>query len=481
MSDKDMLLSTHVPGLDAILGGGLSHPSMVVIIGTPGAGKTILASQILFHAARRGLQTNVFTSFSEGIEQYVHHLRSLEFFDAALLGSAVQLFTLSSLMAGDAISPDMAIARTIRSSGAKVVLLDGFQSADTLMPDHRSIRALLSALATQIRYLDTTLIVTIAGEAHDAAFHTEMTIADAGIALNYSVQGRRHQRLLEVMKLRGRAQQPGLHSYQITESGIQVFPRIESTPPLAARPPTRERMPFQLPALDQVLRGGPTAGTTTLLAGAPGVGKTTLGLHWALANAEPHAVSVFVSFAEHPEQLVRKAAAFGLELQGALDSGSVRIVRFSSADLNPDYVASVLLRELAAPEVRLLVLDDIGILLHELGERTRDYLGALNELVYQANVTGMYLLEIAAFDGLRVNLTNSPLAVLGDNVIVVQQYEIAGRLRRILAVLRMRLSFFDHTLQEFVLNDQGIQITTLDEQTLRLLTNSGQTQSGNIR
>ena len=126
MSDKDMLLSTHVPGLDAILGGGLSHPSMVVIIGTPGAGKTILASQILFHAARRGLQTNVFTSFSEGIEQYVHHLRSLEFFDAALLGSAVQLFT---------HTPPVALAepvadRTLARNGSAHIVLHGVGRKD---------------------------------------------------------------------------------------------------------------------------------------------------------------------------------------------------------------------------------------------------------------------------------------------------------------------------------------------------------------
>ncbi|KPV51569.1 hypothetical protein SE17_20445, partial [Kouleothrix aurantiaca] len=198
----------------------------------------------------------------------------------------------------------------------------------------------------------------------------------------------------------------------------------------------------------------------------------TLGLHWALAQAETAAASVFVSFAEHSEQLVRKAAALGLDLQRALDDGSVRIVRFRAADINPDYVTSVLLRELAAAEVHRLVIDDISVLLHELGERTRDYLGALNELVYGAHATGMYLHEIAAFDGLRVDLANSPLAVLGDNVIVMQQYEVAGALRRILAVLRMRLSFFDHTLRELVLDEAGIHITALDASLLRMLATS---------
>ena len=170
-----------------------------------------------------------------------------------------------------------------------------------------------------------------------------------------------------------------------------------------------------------------------------------------------------------PLSIARKAAAFGLDVQSAIDSGRVRVVRLASADLNPDHVATILLAELAKPEVSRLVIDDISILLHELGERTRDYLSALNDLVYSAQATGLYLLEIPPFDGLRVNLTNSPLAVLGDNVIVVQQYEIAGQLRRILAVLRMRLSFFDRTLRELILDQSGIRIATPDESTLHQL------------
>jgi circadian clock protein KaiC len=478
MTVEDTLLPTGLPGLDTILGGGFSHPSLAVIIGTPGAGKTVLASNIIFNAARQGLKTIVFTSFSEGPEQYVQHMSSLSFFEASRLGDSVQLFTVASGLTAKDTTPAAAIARTIRTTKAKVVLLDGFQSADSFLPADHSMRVLLSALATQIRYLDTTLLVTIAGEVRDAKFHTEMTVADAAIGLSYSVHERRHQRRIEVVKLRGRAQQPGLHSYSIDSAGIHVFPRIEGAALPPTRPATTDRAPFGLPELDRLLAGGPNVGTTTLLAGAPGVGKTTLGLHWALAQARPDAVSLFVSFAEHPQQLERKAAAFGLDLHSAIENGSIRVVRLAPADLNPDQVATTLLTELAIPEVCRLVIDDMTILLHELGERTRDYLSALNDIVYGANVTGLYLLEIAPFDGLRVNLTNTPLAVLGDNVIVVQQYEIAGALHRLLAVFRMRLSFFDRTLRELVLDEAGIRILASDESTLDLLATGAQLSGG---
>lgn len=148
MTVADVLVPTGVPGLDTILSGGLNRPSLAVIIGTPGAGKTVLASQILFNAARQGIKTLVFTSFSEGIEQYVQHMRSLEFFDASLLGGMVQLLTLNSQLTADDTAPATAIARVIRSTGAKLVLLDGFQGIEPMLSGDQSMRMLLSALAT---------------------------------------------------------------------------------------------------------------------------------------------------------------------------------------------------------------------------------------------------------------------------------------------------------------------------------------------
>lgn len=479
MTNEVTLLPTGVPGLDAVLAGGLDRPSLAVIVGAPGAGKTLLASQILFHAAGQGLKTLVFTSFSEGNEQYIHHLRSLSFFDGALLGDKIQLFTLHSLLTDTDDTPVAVIARTIRATGARLVLLDGFQNADPLLTPSQALRTLLAALAVQIRYLNTTILVTMAGDAHDPQHHTEMTVADVVISLNFGLHARRHRRLLEVVKLRGRAQQPGQHSYQLTQDGFVVFPRIEGLAQPGRHKMSTERAAFQLPELDKLLSGGPHVGTTMLLAGAPGVGKTTLGLQWALAEAQPEAVSVYLSFAEHAELLEYKAAAFGLDLRGAIERGKVRVVRFSAADLNPDQVAAALLAELASGEVRRLVLDDISILFHELGDRARDYISALNDLLYAARVTTLHLLEITPFDGMRLQLANAPLATLGDAMVVVQQYEIGGNLRRLLAVLRMRLSLFDRTLRELVLDEQGIRLLTPEESALGILA-VGAEQSGGI-
>jgi circadian clock protein KaiC len=200
----------------------LNRPALALIVGAPGAGKTILASQILFHVGRQGLQTLVFTAFSEGNDQYIAHLRTLEFFEPTLPGDTLKLFTLQSQLSAESQSPAGTIVQTIRSTGAKLVLIDGFQGAAPLLPEGQSVRALLAALAVQLRYLDATLLLTIAGDAHDPQLGAGLTVADVVISLAYTIQGRRHQRLLEVVKQRGRAQLAGLTSCmaQISQASI---------------------------------------------------------------------------------------------------------------------------------------------------------------------------------------------------------------------------------------------------------------------
>jgi circadian clock protein KaiC len=479
MTNAVTTFTTGIPGLDAVLGGGLSRRALALIVGAPGAGKTVLASHILFNAARNGMKALVVTAYSEGNEQYIEHMHNFGFFDQTLVGDAVKVFTLAGLGTEEDPSPAKTIAGTIRQSGANVVLLDGFQGAELLLPEQVHMREVLSALAIQVRYLDVTLLVTMAGDVRDTHLHSELTVADVAIGLHYSLAGSRHQRRLEVVKQRGRAQWPGLHSYRLDEQGIGVFPRLESYPLPATTPKSTERVPFGLAELDSLLGGGPTVGTTTLLAGAPGVGKTTLGLFWALADARPDARTLFVTFGEHEEQLVQKARAFGLDLSTAQANGHISILRILSTDLDPDRVAAQVLGELASGEVSRIVFDDFTVLVHELGDRTRDYLSALNNMAYRQNVTCLYLLETVPFDGLRVQVMNTPLAVLGDNVIVVQQYQIKGQLRRLLAVLRMRLSFYDHTLRELVLDESGVRVLPPSE-SMRSVLEMGAQLSGGV-
>jgi circadian clock protein KaiC len=458
MAPQGARISTAVPGLDPILDGGYTPNDLLFIIGAPGAGKTVLGSQMIFAAARAGLPTLILTTFSEGHVKLMEHLSGFAFYDNSLVGGPVQLLALQPLVTADPTATATTIARTIREAGAKLVLIDGFQSISPLLPEAANIRRLLASLSSQLSYLNATVIITLAGNARDPQQYAELTTSDSIIGLDYTLEARRHFRYLEVVKRRGGAQLPGQHYYQIDSMGISVFPRLEVYPEPASHPLLGGRATFGLLELDTVLGGGLTMGTSSVLAGAPGTGKTTLGLHWALNDAHADGYTVYVALHERPPQLQEKAATFGLDLSAALESGAVKLLWLEPIDLNPDIVAHALITALVGTGARKLVIDDVNPLVNALGSRAADYFAALSAHLYGEGITSLILLEIAPFTGLRVDLTDTPVGLLGENVVVLQQQEVGGSLRRILAVLRMRFSDYDRTIRELIFNAGGVRV-----------------------
>lgn len=458
MTDPGGPRLTSVPGLDVVLGAGLTEGELVFIVGAPGVGKTVLASQILFTAARDGLSSLIFTTYSESHVKLLEHLRSFDFFDESLIGDRITLLALPSLIGSEPSSAATIIARTIRESGVKFVLIDGFQGISALLPEPHALRQLLAALGSQLSYLGATVLVTFAGSIQNSITFPEFTTADTIINLAAASQRHLYTRCLEVIKRRGHAQLTGDHGYIIDSRGMTVLPRLESYPIPASGPYKTGRVTFGLPELDEMLGGGLTACSSTILAGGPGTGKTTLALYWALNDARPDNKTLYVSFRERAPQLEEKARAFGFDLEGAIASGALEILRFEPVELNPDLVAQQILNRLVEDQIQRFVFDDVNHLAQTLGSRATEYFAALAAHLYGDGVTSLILMGTAPFTGFHLDLTAMPAAVLGENLMMIQQIETDGKLRRLMAVLRMRFSDYDQTLRELVLNTQGIRV-----------------------
>ncbi|GAC1357923.1 MAG: ATPase domain-containing protein [Herpetosiphon sp.] len=457
MTVADPTIATGIPGLDPVIGGGLTPGAFVFIVGAPGAGKTVLASQIIFHAVRTGVNALVLTTLSEGNVKLIQHLHSFDFFDEAPVGNALHFLSLHTVLGGNLDTAATALVRTIRETGARMVLIDGVQGIDDFLSDAPLQHRLFAALSAASSYLDTTIIVTFSGNARDPELVRHLTTADVVVNMDYAVVGQRHTRYIDIIKHRGNAQLAGLHHYAITSQGITVFPRLEARALPEARPRPSGRAAFGLPELDALLGGGPNVGTITIIAGAPGTGKTTLALTWALAAAQPEDRTVMVSFLERKVDLREKATTFNLQLDQALNSGALSLIWLSSSEIEPDMVAATVLSALT-PTTTRVVIDDISVLLRTLGSRASDYLAALSNQLYAAGVTSLLLFEIEAFTGFHFNVGRTPLSQVADNALVIQQVAVDHVMYRLLAVLKMRFSDHQRVMRQLVLDSEGVRV-----------------------
>lgn len=456
--------TTNVPGLDAILGGGIPPHNLSFIIGAAGAGKTVLSMQIAMGYARQGIPVLFLTAFSESHDRLLEHMRPFSFFDPMLVGQQITLLSIFSMLQQDVDKAASEVLRTIRQLRAGLVVIDGMAGVRHLFTTEVQLRRFLQTLAAQLVYVDTTLLITY--EMSASSFDdqsAEMTMADAIIALHFRTRGLQHERWLEARKIRGQAHQNGLHRYQINGDGVVVYPRLETQHFDVSADLPEERVTFGVPALDALCGGGMPRTNSTLLVGSIGTGKTLLALQFLLSGVLQGEQGIFVTFNETLPQLATVSRRFRLPLADAIATGQIHIVRRPSTELDPDELANTLEMLLGKYPIQRLAIDGMGLFQHALERqgRAQDYLVALVELLRARRVTSVLTVEINRLLGREVDFSGTPLAILGENVVLLQQTENNMRWSRTLAVLRMRSSDHSHDVHEFIITEQGLTVTSL--------------------
>ena len=466
MTDKVDLrqLATGVPGLDTILGGGLPELSFNIIGGAPGSGKTTLAQQIMFNLASPQRKALFFTAMGEPPVKMLRYQQQFTFFDFDKVGDSVNFISLASQVEEGDYGPVLDyILEQVRIHAPALVFIDSFRSfVQGVRGDQTNVAALQNFVQRLVTHMTgwnaTTFLI---GEylANDADQNPIFTVADGLIWLNQHVQRNVMSRKIQVIKMRGQRQQPGLHSFSIDHDGLEVFPRIlPSIDPIdLARPrlATQVRLSSGVPVLDEMLGGGLPAGYVALVSGPTGAGKTVLATEFLAAGARNGETGVIALFERNPTQLMN------VRLDEMVHSGQVVLTSVRAVELSFDEILNNLLASVERIKATRVVLDSIpGFLMSLTPDAREDFNESLYRMATILGSRGVTLLMTNETEDRFDRLSFSPYGsvVLADAVIMLRYVEHRSELRTVISVIKVRGARHSRQFRTFEITDGGVVI-----------------------
>ena len=461
-------LATGVPGLDEVLGGGLPELSFNLIAGPPGCGKTTLAHQMMFALATPEFRAIYFTVLGEPPLKMLRYQQQFDFFDSEAINRSIRFINLSDdTLTGDLDRVLARIVAEVESYGPSLVFVDSFRSVVQSASPPNSPEKTLQQFVQQLGMLMTSWQATtfLIGEYFvETDANPVFTVADGLIWLRQSVQRNSMVRKMEVMKMRGQPTLPGLHTFRISNAGLEVFPpaAVKASPreSSVAAPPAR--LQTGVPGLDDMLGGGIPRGYSVLVAGPSGSGKSILAASFLAEGARLGETGVIAAFEQHPQHSRNQV------ITQLIASGQVGLVDSHALDLSIDEIVQLLLREISRLGASRVVIDSLsGFELAVAPTFREDFRESLSRLTMALASTGVTVLMTSELEDRYSDLRFSPYgtAFLTDAIIVQRYIEVDSRLRRVMAVVKVRASAHSDELCEFTIGAHGIELgQTLPDQ-----------------
>jgi circadian clock protein KaiC len=456
---------TGIEGLDAILEGGLLASGVYIVQGPPGAGKTILANQTCFSHAAAGGRAVYVTLLAESHSRLFAHLRRMAFFDESAIPDRVYYIGgYSALEAGGLDALVTLIRGAIQKRKATLLVVDGLVSAQESSPSDREFRKFLHETQTLADLTGCTVLLLTNAE-RASGFFPEHTMVDGVLHLTDEVSELRPLRHIRVLKLRGSAPVRGLHSVRITDQGFEVRPRIEARlsrndvggENVAAGP----KLPFGVPELDEMLRGGVQPGSITMVLGSSGSGKTLLGMQFLAEGVKLGEQVVYFGFYERPEAILAKCQRVGIGgLKEGVEQGLARLVWHRPVEGVVDELGESLVQTVRSVRPRRLFLDGMEGFQRaaDFPERMSHVYGAIAQELQRLGVTTLYTTETRELFAGTIEVPIHGLSAATQNILLLRHVEHRAAMLRVLAILKIRDDDYDASMRELRITDQGIRM-----------------------
>lgn len=466
MNDTDTKAATGVAGLDDILVGGLRRNRVYLLEGSPGTGKTTIAMQFLLEGAARG-ERGLYITLSEteaelretGVSHGWDFAEPNEIFELvppeSLLDDEQQqsLLYSSDLELGETTKRIIEVVERVQP---KRIVLDSLSEIRLLAQSSLRYRRQILALKHYFSNHDSTVVMLddLTTDTHDKTVHS---VAHGVIRLeetapDYGAERRR----LRVIKYRGQRFRGGYHDFVIDTGGVKVFPRLVSSEHKTQF--VRDTMKSGSRELDSLLGGGIERGSSTLVIGPSGTGKSLLSLTFAVAAVERGECAALFIFDEELGLLFERAKGLGLDLQAMVDGGRLLIEQVDAAELAPGEFAHRVRAAVEGGGARTVVVDSLNGYQAAMPQEQQLILH-MHELLQFLNRQGTSTFLTVAQHGL-VGDMKAPVDVtyLADSVILLRYFEAAGRVRRAISVIKKRTSAHEDTIREYRIGADGITL-----------------------
>ena len=469
MPERD-LVTTGIAGLDDILSGGLLRGSVVLVEGAAGTGKTTLGMEFIYRGAADFGEPGLIVLFEVSPDKLIR--------DAALFGwdlPALErqrrlkiVFTTRQVFQQEIQQADSLLLDEAAAIGARRIFVDGLVRRTTGDSDAGwNTPEAFHLLAEGLQRERLTAMLGVEVAVPGGASLPEEFIADTVIQLRVEAIERAVQRSIEILKARGQDYRMGRHSFSIVDGkGIEVYRRVQAPRDLAREEAsaydTSTRVTTGVPGLDEMMNGGYFLGSTTLVVGITGSGKSVMALQYIAEGARLGERGIMLTLDEPRAQVLRNADSIGIDLKPAIDQGLVRLVYDRPQEIEIDRHFLQLERIVKEFKPRRAVIDSLstyGSSLGPTGRGFRDFFHAVVALMKEHQVTTLYNHENPELLGMSSVMGPFGVSSLVDNVVLLNWVELGDTFRQALTIAKMRANAFDRATRECeVVDGRGMRV-----------------------
>ena len=465
------LVATGVDGLDLILSGGIPRENVILLEGAIGTGKTTLGTEFVYRGAKDFGEPGIIVLFEVSPDKLMRDAAKFGWDLAALErdGRLKIIYTTRQVFRQELQQADSLLLEEAAKMGARRIFVDGVAGI-VGMSAGQEPREVFHVLVEGLQREHLTAVLAVEASLLNGTGTTgfpEESIADTVIRLRMEETYRATVRSIEVVKSRGQSFQMGRHSFRIVaDRGIEVYRRVQ-----APRPPRRDRaaafdpssrVTTGTPGLDALVNGGYLLGSTTVVSGISGVGKSVMGLQFMAEGARLGERSLMLTLDEQVPQVLRNAKTIGIDLQPEIDRGLVRLQYDPPQEIEVDchfHEIETIMEEFQPKRVLIDSISTYGSSLGTEGRVFRDFFHALVALMKEHQVAAVYNHENPEMLGMSSMMGDFAMSSLVDNIVLMNWIELGDAFRLGLTVAKMRANPTSRTTHECeIIDGEGMRV-----------------------